>query len=108
MSQVNRLDAHQSPPERMRSLFKKYQRCNAKDLCFDANVIDTQGGSVEPGNGLVAVPESCHADRDSAYREFLSSPSVEQDGAKAAIFPTFQVVNIPGQLSYLCSDFLLS
>lgn len=108
MSQSNGLDAHQRPPERMRSLFKKYQGCKARDLFLDAEIIDMQGEAIEPGNGLTAVPESCNADRDSAYREFLSSQSVEQDKGKAAIIPTFQVTNIPGQLFYLRSYFLSS
>jgi hypothetical protein len=80
----------------MRSLFKKYQKCNAQDLRIDADIIDMQRIVHEPDDRLMAMPESHLADRDSAFQEFLSTPFDEGNGGKAAIIPTFEVTSIPG------------
>ena len=100
MSEVNRLDAHQRPPERIRNLFKKYQKCKAEDLYFgaDASIIDVQRAANERGNQAIAVAESCIAARDLAFQEFLSVPFDEHSQKSVEMTPTrtFEVTGIPG------------
>lgn len=98
MSRINRLDAHQKPPERMRSLFKKYQKCKAEALDLDASIIDMQRAADVRGDQVIAAPEPCIAARDFAFQEFLSVPFDGHSQKRAEITPTsaFEVPGIPG------------
>jgi hypothetical protein len=97
MSQFNQLDAHRRPPDRLRSLFKKYQKCKAEDLHSDFDVIDTSRAQDEFSDRLRSVPTRRIVDRDRAFEEFLSSPLYKCGDDKAVYIPTFELRSIPGQ-----------
>lgn len=101
MSPISQLDAHQRPPDRMRSLFKKYQKCKAKDLHLDADIIDMSRTVDGFHDGLQSAPESCIGDRDRAFREFLSHPFDKGGEEKAASIRAFEVTSLPGSLTCL-------
>lgn len=98
MSQVNQLDAHERPPDRMRILFKKYQKSKETDVLIDADIIDMSRASNGFSEKLRCVPQSCFGDRGSAFREFLSSRSDGCDDEITAFIPAFEVTSISGQL----------
>ena len=97
MTPANRLDTHQRPPEAIRNLFKKYQKCRAEDLHIDTDVIDT----CREVNGLShqlqpASSESCFGAGDPAFQEFLCYPSDGYGAEKTSPVSAFAVTSIPG------------
>lgn len=102
MSPAEELDAYERPPVRMRNLYKRYQKCEMKDVDVDANIIDTDEALNEFGDQLRHHPASYIGDRDSAFQAFLSGPADERCEVST---PAFEVMNIPGQL--ICSSYYL-
>lgn len=98
MSQAHQLDAYQRPPEQMRSLFKKYQKCKAKNLHLDPDIINTNRASNEGNDQLSPSLKYRAGDRDRAFQQFLSIPFKECGKERAAAVPVFEVTSIPGQL----------
>jgi hypothetical protein len=108
MSYISQLDAHQKPPDQMRSLFKKYQKCKAQDLHLDAEIIDMTRRIDELQYQLQSAPDLCIGNRDDAFREFLSDSLNESSEEKAASVRAFEVTSLPGSLICLESSCLFS
>lgn len=104
MSHLNHLDAYERPPDRMRGLFKRYQKCKAEDVDADANIIDMSKTPNGFDDQVQPADVSCFGDRDKAFQAFLSHPAGEHVEDKAASIPAFEVGNMSG--FYILPEFL--
>lgn len=101
MSRMSQLDAHQKPPDRFRSLFKRYQKLGLDDLEVDDGIIDISRGLENIHDQLRSSPESFKGDRERAFRDFLRPTFDEESVETDASMHVYEVEGIPGQLSYL-------
>ena len=104
MSHINQLDAHQRPPDQMRSLFKKHQKSKAEDLHLNVEIIDVGRRIDDLHAQLQSAPELCIGNRDGAFRDFLSDSWNEGSEERAASFRAFEVQSLPGLLICLESS----
>jgi alkylated DNA repair protein alkB homolog 1 len=107
MSDINQLDAHQRPPDQMRSLFKKHQKSRAEDLDLDAEIIDMSRSIDELHAQLKSAPDLCIGNRDDAFRDFLVDSWKKGSGEGATPFRAYEVQSLPGSLFCLESSYPL-
>lgn len=107
MAQHQQLDAHQKCPDRMRALFKKYQKIQEPEIMNDPNIVDFDAGRRDSMTQLSQVRIRSFRERGSSFEDFLSL-SNEEDGddyrsgptsTSTAVFPAFEFTKIPGQLN---------
>jgi len=68
MAQVHRLEAQVRPPERMRSLFRRRQKCSGERASEDPDIVDVSSTAVQ--NGLVRSRNMAWTELQGVFREF--------------------------------------
>ena len=106
MSSTLGLDAHEKPPNHLRSLYKRYQHCSAEELEHDSDVIDIQRVHENPLQLLQKA--KFPIDTGIAFANFHGSPikhSQPLDHCSQTF--AFEVTNIPGRLINSNRNFFL-
>lgn len=103
MAQGQQLDAHQRPPDRMRALFKRYQKLQDSELGIDPDIVDFDEQKQDSISQLRQVGVRSFRNSGSSFED-LSSPSDEEirhgdcnGSIKAATFSAFEHTTITGQ-----------
>lgn len=94
---MEHLDPHQRPPDRIKDVYKKYQKMKPKDLDQDPDIVDLPDSLHTSAKEQVRIVEEWSGhDLTAAFRAF-SGQDKQTYAALPARIPVYEHVNMPGK-----------
>ncbi|KAF2998633.1 hypothetical protein E8E13_007464 [Curvularia kusanoi] len=93
---MDHMDPHQRPPDRIKHVYKKYQKMKSKDLDHDADIVDLPDSQSTSAKDQVRIVEEWSGrDLTAAFRAFSGQDGQTYPDLPARI-PVYEHVNMPG------------
>lgn len=94
---MEHLDPHQRPPDRIKHVYKKYQKMKLKELDQDPDIVDLPSSLHTSAKEQVRIVEEWSGhDLTAAFRAF-SGQGEQTYPALPARIPIYEHVNMPGK-----------